>query len=145
MTVTGPSTLKGNARWMAVELISDGMTASSETNHHQLHTKETDVWAYGMVVYVGCRPSAINMKSAETVRPSLPGASYKKAAILPPYKRSFSDLGDHELSATNRTTIRGAPFMLQRPGGYALVFVRHVLGNRSERSSENGDCLRYPG
>jgi len=47
-TTTG---VKGSARWMAVELLTPSETAESGK-----HTKQTDVWAYGMVVYVTDRP-----------------------------------------------------------------------------------------
>lgn len=38
---------KGSARWMAFELLSPRMNGASGK-----HTRESDVWAYGMVVYV---------------------------------------------------------------------------------------------
>ena len=38
--------LKGSARWMAFELIDP----DSEKDMH--HTKASDMWAYGMVIYV---------------------------------------------------------------------------------------------
>ena len=105
-TVTGPSTLSGSTRWMAIELIigpeeetdpdpdaetkmaeptldakevdstpdtfasqrkqenpraqdgdyaeqeSDDDSDSNSSSSHDFHTKESDVWAYGMVLYV---------------------------------------------------------------------------------------------
>ena len=48
VTVAGTTSLKGNTRWMAVELID----TRDPLQNHQFHTKETDVWAFGMVVYV---------------------------------------------------------------------------------------------
>ena len=39
---------EGSIRWMARELIRTLMSESS----HLVHTKESDVWAFGMVVYV---------------------------------------------------------------------------------------------
>jgi serine/threonine protein kinase len=48
VTVTGTTTMRGNLRYMAPELLSPQMTYSS----HAFQTKESDVWAFGMVVYV---------------------------------------------------------------------------------------------
>ena len=48
VTQTGTSTLKGNARWMAIELLQVGWEAGA----HPFHTKESDVWAFGMTVSV---------------------------------------------------------------------------------------------
>jgi serine/threonine protein kinase len=47
-TVTGTTTLGGNVRYMAPELL--GPQAAGLV--HQFHTKQSDVWAFGMVVYV---------------------------------------------------------------------------------------------
>ena len=49
MTVAGTTTLKGVMRWMAPELVVPGEGVTSE---HRFHTKATDVWAFGLVVYV---------------------------------------------------------------------------------------------
>ena len=49
MTVTGTKSLKGNVRWMAIELIAP---MDVDSGGHQFHTKESDVWAFGMVLYV---------------------------------------------------------------------------------------------
>ncbi|EJC99228.1 kinase-like protein, partial [Fomitiporia mediterranea MF3/22] len=38
------SDVRGSVRWMAIELL--------DINLDSLHTKETDVWAFGMTVYV---------------------------------------------------------------------------------------------
>ena len=51
VTVTGTSSLGGNARWMSIELFDPSILEDSNRNHG-LHTKQSDVWAYGMVVYV---------------------------------------------------------------------------------------------
>ena len=51
ITVTGTSSLNGNARWMSIELFDPSILEDSSRNH-ELHTKRSDVWAYGMVVYV---------------------------------------------------------------------------------------------
>lgn len=48
-TLSGSSTtekLKGSIRWMAYEFFADGQTE---------HTKETDIWAFGMTAYVSLR------------------------------------------------------------------------------------------
>ena len=39
---------EGSIRWMARELINALMSGSD----HLVHTKESDVWAFGMVLYV---------------------------------------------------------------------------------------------
>ena len=41
------SELKGSVRWMAIELFN-----VNDSEQSIRHTKETDVWAYGMVIYV---------------------------------------------------------------------------------------------
>jgi serine/threonine protein kinase len=46
--IAGTTTLKGTARWMAPELIAPEDIDSK----HEFHTKATDVWAFGMTVYV---------------------------------------------------------------------------------------------
>lgn len=50
-TMTGTTSLKGNIRWMAVELLHPHAHAGDAAKH-QFHTRESDVWAYGMVVNV---------------------------------------------------------------------------------------------
>jgi serine/threonine protein kinase len=47
-TVTGTTSLRGNVRYMAPELLGLQVAESK----HQFHTKESDVWAFGMVVHV---------------------------------------------------------------------------------------------
>ena len=49
VTIVGTTSIKGNTRWMAPELLlpEDGVELE-----HLCHTKATDVWAFGMVVYV---------------------------------------------------------------------------------------------
>ena len=49
MTVAGTTSLKGVMRWMAPELVlpSEGIVSG-----HRFHTKATDVWAFGLVIYV---------------------------------------------------------------------------------------------
>jgi serine/threonine protein kinase len=48
VTITETTSLKGSLRYMAPELLEESPTNSKQ----QLHTKESDVWAFGMVVYV---------------------------------------------------------------------------------------------
>ena len=55
MTVAGTSSLKGVMRWMAPELILPNEEIQMK---HACHTKATDVWAFGMVVYVSGMDSA---------------------------------------------------------------------------------------
>ena len=49
VTITGTTSIKGNTRWMAPELLLPEEGVELE---HSCHTKATDVWAFGMVVYV---------------------------------------------------------------------------------------------
>lgn len=55
-TLGGTTSLKGSTRWMAAELmnLSPSTTGpiNGDGNNNQLHTKETDIWAFGMVIYV---------------------------------------------------------------------------------------------
>jgi serine/threonine protein kinase len=46
-TITAPTSVMGSCRWMAPELLG-----SADEQDHPSHTKASDVWAFGMVVYV---------------------------------------------------------------------------------------------
>lgn len=48
-TANTTTSVKGSARWMAVELLDP---TANETVDIGNHTKQSDVWAYGMVIYV---------------------------------------------------------------------------------------------
>ena len=48
-TFAGTTSIKGNLRWMAPELL---MAEEDVETEHECHTKATDVWAFGMVIYV---------------------------------------------------------------------------------------------
>ena len=50
VTITGTRRLKGSVRWMATELFEPGSTAIE--GRPNFDTKASDVWAYGMVLYV---------------------------------------------------------------------------------------------
>ena len=50
VTIASSTAVKGSARWMAPELLRFG--SGDSASEHQAHTKATDVWAFGMVVYV---------------------------------------------------------------------------------------------
>ena len=39
---------EGSIRWMAIELIDELMSGSG----HLVHTKKSDIWAFGMAIYV---------------------------------------------------------------------------------------------
>jgi serine/threonine protein kinase len=53
VTIAGTTSLKGAARWMAPELMAPELMSPADTPPtHEFHTKATDVWAFGMVVYV---------------------------------------------------------------------------------------------
>jgi serine/threonine protein kinase len=52
ITLSGASILKGNVRWMAIELIEPGV----HEQRHNFHTRQSDIWAFGMVVYVSVPP-----------------------------------------------------------------------------------------
>jgi ephrin-A len=57
-TITGTTTMRGNTRYMAPELLG---RQAAELDH-QFHTKESDVWAFGMVFYVS-EPSSLVRES----------------------------------------------------------------------------------
>ena len=48
-TFAGTTSIKGNTRWMAPEPITFDEEDEAERVHH---TKASDVWAFGMVLYV---------------------------------------------------------------------------------------------
>ena len=48
-TFAGSTLMKGNTRWMSPELIS---IEDDEDIENAFHTKASDMWAFGMVVYV---------------------------------------------------------------------------------------------
>ena len=50
VTLEGTANPKGSARWTAVELIEPDPDDILGTR--TFHTKSSDVWAYGMVLYV---------------------------------------------------------------------------------------------
>jgi serine/threonine protein kinase len=59
---TGTTPMKGNVRWMAYELLIP-QTRTNESlmdSRHQFHTKESDIWAFGMITYVS---TAINLSA----------------------------------------------------------------------------------
>ena len=43
---------KGSVRWMAIELLEVDLSGEQSFGKPATHTKMTDVWSYGMVVYV---------------------------------------------------------------------------------------------
>jgi serine/threonine protein kinase len=43
--------MKGNVRWMAIELLEEQPFPAKHTPRN-FHTKGSDVWAFGMVIYV---------------------------------------------------------------------------------------------
>ena len=49
VTIAGTTSIKGNTRWMAPELL---IPEEGAVLKHPCQTKATDVWAFGMVVYV---------------------------------------------------------------------------------------------
>lgn len=53
-TLTGTSTFKFSLRWTAIELLMPGDTTGLNFGGKQynFHTASSDVWAFGMVLYV---------------------------------------------------------------------------------------------
>ena len=49
-TIADSTRVRGNTRWMEPELLSVNLNVL--VSEHPSHTKATDVWAFGMVVYV---------------------------------------------------------------------------------------------
>lgn len=62
-TVSGTRSLRGTMRWMAAELIVPTSSSEADGGDCQLHTKETDVWAFGMVIYVNEQHSLMQKPS----------------------------------------------------------------------------------
>ena len=48
VTISGTQVLKGSVRWAAPELF----TPTFHPSRNYFHTKESDVWAFGVVVFV---------------------------------------------------------------------------------------------
>ena len=46
------SSIKGSARWMAMELVT--FDEGADTPRAVQHSKETDLWAFGMTINVRC-------------------------------------------------------------------------------------------
>ena len=46
--VAGPRLSNGSVRWSAPELLA----LTDEAHAHEIYTKASDVWAFGMVIYV---------------------------------------------------------------------------------------------
>ena len=84
---TSSANLKGSARWMAPELFN------LEIDTH--HTKETDMWAFGMTVYV--RTSRISFRRSHD--PS-PGNTHTSSAILYHPQRRTSNIRHYGGQAT---------------------------------------------
>ena len=67
VTVTGTTTFKFSSRWLAIELVEP----SDLTDTVRLHTKKTDIWALGMVLYVSNRHRTSSLCSNTPYRKSL--------------------------------------------------------------------------
>ena len=76
LTISGTSNLKGSIRWLAIELIDQHEPEESQTQ--TFHTKQSDVWAFGMTVYV--RDSLFLVRSAELNLK--PGNNHREVAFL---------------------------------------------------------------
>ena len=95
-TVIGTTALRGVMRWMAPELIEPEEEIETV---HACHTKATDVWAFGMVVYV----SAIDSAEACYRLTRWSGGTVGKHSILHTPKRRSSDNIDITEKATQQT------------------------------------------
>ena len=95
-TVIGTTALKGVMRWMAPELIEPDEEVETR---HGCHTKATDVWAFGMVVYV----SGIDSADACYRLTRWSGGIVGKHSILHTPKRRSSDNIDITGKATQQT------------------------------------------
>ena len=54
---TATAATKGSIRWMAIELFNASGQGGEEES--SVHTTQSDVWAFGMTIYVG--PSEIHL------------------------------------------------------------------------------------
>ena len=51
-TITGEASLKGTLRWTPVELIGNSEHDIKGNKRHRVHTRESNVWSFGMTVHV---------------------------------------------------------------------------------------------
>ena len=99
-TVIGTTALKGVMRWMAPELIEpDEEDEMEDRTRHACHTKATDVWAFGMVIYV----SAIDSAEACSRLTRWSGGTVRKHSILHSPKQRLGDNIDIAGKATWQT------------------------------------------
>ncbi len=110
--------LGGTVRWMARELLafeSDGTP--------QRHDRATDVWAYGMVVYV-CDPCS-NSTFQYNFKFDVPlGTAFLEGSVWRETVRSQCDFGDRKRRTAHKTgRRRGLPNT-----GTAMGFLSFVLG-----------------
>ena len=52
VTITGTNAFNSSVNWLAIELVTPSDTAGSVASNG-LHTMKSDIWAMGMVFYVG--------------------------------------------------------------------------------------------
>ena len=99
-TTNSTTGIKGSARWMAFELLSPRL---EETEESGKHTKKTDVWAYGMVVYVRfIYRFGINLADVFIFFLTL-GATNWPCSVFSPQERSAGVCRDRGRPATNET------------------------------------------
>lgn len=55
MTIDGTRTFKTSEIYLAIELLMP-RDEGKESLQHEFHTKESDIWAFAMVVYVSMYP-----------------------------------------------------------------------------------------
>lgn len=92
---TSTASVKGSTRWMAVELLKINYEATSLSRNSAEHTKETDVWAYGMVIYVGVMSTfAVRFTDTLLILPSS-GITNRRSAIQNPQARCSSIVSNY--------------------------------------------------
>lgn len=52
IATTGKTSARGTTRWMAIELFTGVPGNSDDGDGLNIRTKESDVWAFGMTIYV---------------------------------------------------------------------------------------------
>jgi serine/threonine protein kinase len=94
ITIAGTATFKGSVRWTAPELFKP----SDEPLDHLFHIKASDVWAFGMVIYVRRTLMKTNVCAQEYV-----GSDFWRVAVLQMSQRGASDVVNDEGRVTVKT------------------------------------------
>ena len=76
VTIAGTTNFNRGTRWMAPELLA----SAGLPREHQLHTNETDIWAFGMTAYV--RSECHDKVTSHSI--TISGSDISRDSILQP-------------------------------------------------------------